>query len=333
MAAVMGVIIPGTVLSLLTGDRDRQDHGDVVATVTQSTQMTVSQETVPTEAVINSNVMLPVLMENGNIHMTELNEYLVGVVLAEMPASFEPEALKAQTVVARTYALKRYLSNPKHPQNAVCTKPECCQGYISQEAYMLEGGKQEDVEKIKNAVNDTGSCVLTYEGALIESTYFSCSGGNTEDALAVWGTDIPYLQATESPGEENAACYTDTVFLTKSELEEALDLQLAGEPEQWIGNITYTEGGGVDEIEIAGNSFIGTEIRRLLGLRSTAFTMEVMVDGISITTRGYGHRVGMSQYGADAMAAAGHGYAEILAHYYTGTVLESYEVFDVHGKA
>ena len=165
-----------------------------------------------------------------------------------------------------------------------------------------------------------GEQVLTYENALIEATYFSCSGGSTEDAVAVWGNAYPYLKAVDSPGEEHAAHYTDTVTFTPLQFQSALGVILSGTPENWFGPVTYTEGGGVDTMQIGKTIYKGTELRQKLSLRSTAFTVSVG-EYITITTEGDGHRVGMSQYGADAMAAAGKDYREILAHYYPGTEL------------
>jgi stage II sporulation protein D len=137
--------------------------------------------------------------------------------------------------------------------------------------------------------------------------------------VAVWGADFPYLRAVESPGEENAAHYTDTVSFTVGELEDRLGVKLQG---NWLGDIRYTQGGGVDTVVMGGKTFTGKTLRTVLGLRSTAFDLEISGDRVTITTRGFGHRVGMSQYGADAMAAAGHSFDEILAHYYPGTTLE-----------
>ncbi len=254
------------------------------------------------------------------VELQALEEYLVGVVLGEMPADFEAEALKAQAVVARTYTLRANTVYSKHGDGSVCMDSGCCQAYLSPADYLSRGGTQENLDKIQSAVAATAGQVLTYEGVLIEATYFSCSGGSTEDAVAVWGTDYPYLQSVSSPGEEYAAHYTDTVSFTPQELENVLGIELTGSPSQWFGSVTYTEGGGVDTMVIGGKAFRGTELRKLLGLRSTAFTVSVG-DNIIITTRGFGHRVGMSQYGADAMAAGGSSYAEILAHYYQGTKL------------
>ena len=138
--------------------------------------------------------------------------------------------------------------------------------------------------------------------------------------MAVWGTDYPYLRATQSLGEEYAAHYTDTEYFSPSEFSDAFG-GLSGAPDTWIGYATYTAGGGVHSIVIGGKEYKGTQIRTMLGLRSTAFTMTVEGERIKVTTKGYGHRVGMSQYGADAMAMNGSTYPEILAYYYQGTEL------------
>jgi len=169
------------------------------------------------------------------------------------------------------------------------------------------------------AVEATSVYVLTYEGELIEATYFSCAGGSTEDAVAVWGTDYPYLRAVDSPGEEGAAHHSDTISYPKEVLEVKLGVELTG---NWLGKTSYTAGGGVDTIDIGGKTFTGKELRSLLGLRSTAFILEEEGELIQFITRGFGHRVGMSQYGADAMAASGSNWKEILNYYYGGTTLE-----------
>ena len=204
----------------------------------------------------------------------------------------------------------------------MCTDFSCCQAYVSPDGY---GGSAEDYEKISQAVTDTAGQVLTFNGKLIEATYFSCSGGVTEDAVAVWGTDYPYLRSVESPGEESATYYTDEVFFTAEEFQNRLGRELSGSPGTWLGYTTYTAGDGVNTMKIAGVDYKGTEVRSILGLRSTVFTMRAENGGITVTTKGYGHRVGMSQYGADAMALRGCDYEEILTHYYQGTTLTVYE--------
>ena len=284
----------------------------------------VIQQTEPTDKPQPTQQRIPVLKNDGTIHDMDLEEYLVGVVLAEMPAEFELEALKAQAVVARTYALKRMTTGNKHPQNAVCTDPACCQAYRETDAF-LQDGNAEQLQKIRLAAQETKGRVLLYNGNLIEATYYSCSGGRTEDAQAVWGAEIPYLQSVESPGEESATHYIDTVQFSAAEFSRLLDRELPGNPATWIGDVSYTEGGGVDRIYIVNQEYQGTQLRRLLDLRSTAFVITAAGDTVTITTKGYGHRVGMSQYGAEAMALTGSNYTQILAHYYPGTQLQYWQ--------
>lgn len=266
--------------------------------------------------------MLPVMMSDGSVEQMALDDYVVCVVLAEMPAEFEEEALKAQAVVARTYALKRYQSGEKHDRRAVCTDSTCCQAYCTRSDFLQRGESKENLQKVIDAVAQTHDLVLTYNGTLIEATYFACSGGRTEDALAVWGEEIPYLQAVDSPGEEKASHYMDTVSFTMEEFAQRMEVDADSLSGNWIGTITYTPGGGVDTINIGGQSYKGTTVRQKLGLRSTAFVMTAVGNTVTVTTKGFGHRVGMSQYGAEAMAVSGSTYEQILSYYYQGTVLQ-----------
>lgn len=307
-AVILGLIMPGFILQIVTFSAHRHIRDPV-------------KPNVPTE-MMESAQYIPVLQEDGTVTQMELETYITGVVLAEMPASFEEEALKAQSVVARTYTLRSLNGKSKHENAAVCTNSACCQAYKRPEDYVLAGGSNENVDKIRGAVLKTTGQVLTYEGELIEATYFSCSGGSTEDAVAVWGAEIPYLQAVASPGEERATYFTDSISISVRQLQEILDIELSNQPSEWFDNVSYTDGGGVESVVIGGKKFAGTELRKLLNLRSTAFTVSTEGDSVTFHTRGFGHRVGMSQYGADAMAAAGSDYREILDHYYQGTVLE-----------
>lgn len=279
-----------------------------------------SESISPAPAAYDAAVTLTVLNRSGNLQQMTLEDYLLGVVLAEMPASFEPEALKAQAVVARTYTCKR-MEGGKHDAAAVCMDPGCCQGFRAPADYLDEGGKQTAVDKVRSAVKSTDGQVLHYDGSLIDATYFSCSGGSTEDAVAVWGQDVPYLRAVDSPGEEDAPRFTDSVSFTPAQFAGKLGLSDQGDPASWFGAVRYTEGGGVDTMVIRGKTFTGPRLRSALGLRSTAFSVSVDGKTITVTTRGFGHRVGMSQYGAQAMARTGSSCAEILAHYYTGAEL------------
>lgn len=275
----------------------------------------------PPAVEVRQTVPVSVRYADGSVASVDLEIYLTGVLLGEMPADFEPEALKAQAVAARTYTAKTIKTAAKHTDGSICTDSACCQAYCSEEVYLASGGTQEALEKIRAAVLDTAGWVLTYDGELIDATYFSCSGGQTEDAAAVWGVDYPYLQAVSSPGEEKSVHYRDSLRFSADQFQQKLGKVLPGEPAQWFAGLTRTPGGGVDKLEIAGETYTGTALRSLLGLPSTAFTVQVEGDTIIFATRGYGHRVGMSQYGADAMAVAGSTYSQILAHYYPGTIL------------
>ena len=301
-------ILAGAVIPLL-----------LAAVLQENSQIVPEQETTAPLAAAESLMLTVRTREGENLDMA-LEEYLVGVVLAEMPADFEPEALKAQAVVARTYTCKR-MEGSKHGKAAVCMDPGCCQGWRSGEDYLAQGGRQSSVDKVHAAVTDTDGLVLRYEGKLIDATYFSCSGGTTEDAVAVWGQDVPYLQSVPSPGEEAAPRFTDSVSFSPTEFAEKLGFSCSGDPGGWFGAVTYTDGGGVETMVIRGKTYTGTQLRSRLGLRSTAFEITAGRKTITVTTRGFGHRVGMSQYGAQAMAESGSTCAEILAHYYTGAAL------------
>ena len=304
LAIVLAWGIPWVVMAAAEVILEKETAAQQPAAETEQTQPPVGQ----TIALWNGESLQEVL----------LNDYLTGVLLCEIPGDFHVEAKKAQAVVARTYALRRLDGNSKHP-GAVCTDSSCCQGYLDPDAYE----DKHAVEEAKMVVEATDGEVLTYDGELIDATYFSCSGGMTEDAVAVWGSDVPYLQSVSSPGEEIAAHYTDTVFFSKAQLETLLGVKLSGQ--KYVGATAYTEGGGVASVTIGGQTFRGTDLRTLLGLRSTAFAMDVTEEGILFTTKGYGHRVGMSQYGAQAMALSGSRYGQILGHYYRGTLLTNWE--------
>ena len=266
---------------------------------------------------------ITVLLDDGTAEQMQLDVYVTGVVLAEMPASFEVEALKAQAVASRTYALRRSEKMVKHEQAGVCTSAACCQAYMGKDTYLSRGGTEEDYNRVLDAVKATSGQVILYEGEMIEATYFSCSGGMTEDAKAVWGAEYPYLIAQPSPGEENSGEYVDTQIINRSAFLEKLNLEDPGAGTAMIGEISYTSGGGIEQILICGQPFSGVELRKSLGLRSTNFFISCVGDNVTITTKGYGHRVGMSQYGADAMAVGGGTYPEILAYYYPGTQIAS----------
>lgn len=312
LSIVVGILLPAAVLSL------------AVALIPEAPVPPESsappKESSPTDAPAPESA-LNVLQPDGRIASMALEDYLTGVLLAEMPADFEPEALKAQAVVSATYALRRAERGSPHDGAAVCCSSACCQAYCSPEEYLSAGGSQAQVDKIRSLVAEASGQVLTYHDALIEATFFSCSGGSTEAAVAVWGSDVPYLQAVPSPGETEAVHDTDTTVFTRQELQDALGVTLSGDASGWFSGETRTEGGGIASISIGGRAFTGKELRSALELRSTAMDILPGEDTVTIVTHGYGHRVGMSQYGAQAMAKAGKTYDAILAYYYPGTTL------------
>lgn len=313
LALILGIIVPSIVLGFVKGPVPGKDQNiDSLETTVETKVLTGGESRT-----------VSVLQEDGSFTEMDLESYLIGVLLCEMPVDFDIEALKAQAVVARTYTLRRCLVVDKHDDNAVCTSPECCQGYIDPATYT-----DEQLQKIEEAVYATTNQVLLYDGALIEATYFSCSGGMTEDAKAVWGEDIPYLQARESPGEEKADHYSDSVRYSVDEFQNRLGISAVGPAESLVQNITYTQGGGVDRMTIGGTDFTGVQLRKMLDLRSTAMIITAIGDTVTITTKGFGHRVGMSQYGAEAMALNGDSYEQILAHYYSGAELTEFNGFD-----
>jgi stage II sporulation protein D len=321
-AVVLGILLPQFAVGIISRRAVREPPAmqeTVPARPSETAPIPDRDHTRPTEP-----FFIPVLTDEGVVEM-DLEEYIRGVVLAEMPAYFEEEALKAQAVAARTYALRHMLVGKKHREGAVCIHSGCCQAYLTDGDYLEKRGDREGWEKIAGAVEVTAGLVLTYNGQPADTTYFACSGGRTEDAAAVWGSEIPYLQAVDSPGEEGASSYEYSVYFEKDRFADLLDRELVGSPEQWIGVVTYTDGGGVGTIIIGGITYTGKELRKSLGLRSTAFTMNPDEGGIAVVTKGYGHRVGMSQQGAEAMAATGSNYLQILAHYYRGTKIDKME--------
>ncbi len=264
----------------------------------------------------NESITVAVQCEDSVVSIS-IEEYVQGVLLAEMPPEFHLEALKAQAVAARTFALYCKNHGSKHKGADICTSASCCQGYLSPEEFILSGGTSDVVAKMQEAVTATKDKVLYYNDSLIEATYFASSGGWTENAEEVWGTFVPYLCSVESTEGDN---------IVETVMEEETFCHKLNVPKTglFIESPTYTRGGGISSVKINGVLFTGSQLRQLLNLRSTVISFSAQSDGVHIITNGHGHRVGMSQYGADAMAEQGSGYREILKHYYTGVAIKNY---------
>ena len=267
------------------------------------------------------------VLDGDTVRELDMRDYLFGVLAAEMPADFEPEALKAQAVAARTYALWCAQSG-RHENADVCTDYRCCQAWKPEDALREAWGAAFDAkaEKLRAAVDGTAGEVLRYAGQPVFAAFHSSSAGFTEDSGAIW-SELPYLVSVESPEDAEvvpgyvseavfpALDFRDTLLYAKPEAD------LAGEPERWLGAVERDGSGRVAWMELGGVRFSGTELRGLFALRSTAFTLSFAEGRFTFTVTGFGHGVGMSQYGAQTLASRGWDYAAILAHYYPGTEL------------
>lgn len=268
---------------------------------------------------------------DGKIEKMDIEDYLVGVVAGEMPASFQLEALKAQAVAARTYTyyIKDHGGCSSHDGADICTKSNCCQAYKSPEAMRKDWGSHldENLNKVKDAVYSTRGQEIYYDGEEIQAFYHACSGGWTEDCANVYVEDLPYLVSVESDGEEGYSHFYGELSVTPDEFVSAMKKyspsikidknNLASS----IGDIKRFSSGRVESIRIGNEHFTGREIRSIFSLNSADFSVNVS-DKIVFDTKGFGHGVGMSQDGADAMAKKGASYIDILTHYYTGVTIK-----------
>ena len=276
---------------------------------------TNNSNTIIKEEVVDNNIYVNLKRRNGNVEKVELEEYVTGVVSAEMPALFASNALKAQAIIARTYALKA-ISNGK-----TLTDTESTQSYKDVNALKSLWGSNFNTyyNKIKTCVNETKGMYLTYNGTYIEAVYHSTSNGRTENSSNVWGNYYPYLISVDSPYDTINPSFISEKEISYSELSNKLGMDINHDTEFLI--IDYTEGNRVKNISVNNKMYSGVEFRNLLGLRSADFSIEKLDNGIKVTTKGYGHGVGLSQYGANGMAKNGTSYVDILKHFYRGVTI------------
>ncbi|MCD8116856.1 MAG: stage II sporulation protein D [Oscillospiraceae bacterium] len=277
----------------------------------------------PSEAgAVDSQTVLTVLTDDGPVTLT-MEEYLPHAVAGEMPVSFGEEALKAQAVAARTYAL----ACARHQGADVCTDSACCLAYLDEQALRDAWGQDYDScwQTVTAAVAATDGEYLTYQGEAIQAAFHASSAGSTESSEEVWSA-LPYLVSVISPeSSADVPGLITTAAFSPEALAEALGLEDTGDdPSQWIGETSLDSAGRVAAIVIGGRELTGTYVRTCLGLRSTDFSLSWDGEQFVFTVAGSGHGVGMSQYGAKVYAAQGWTYQEILAHYYPGTVLAVY---------
>ena len=267
--------------------------------------------------------------ESGQTFTLSMRDYLIGAVASEMPVSWPDEALKAQAVACHSYIL--YCRDHRADESApwLTVDPARRRGCLTDPVLRSYWGTayQANYARLSALVDQVAGAVLYYDGAPAGASYFAISNGQTEASENVWGSPLPYLRAVDSSTDLTAQDYEVTVTLSAEQvsaaLADALGISTAGiDPSAWFGTPSYTPSGYVDSLPVCGQTVSGTALRSALGLRSACFAIRQEGGAFAITTRGYGHGVGLSQWGAKALAEQGRSWIEILAHYFPGTTLE-----------
>ena len=284
-----------------------------------------------TAAVHHDRDVTLTIQDGDTTEQMTLERYLTGVVRGEMPASFEMEALRAQAAAERSYVYYQLAAGRKdaHPDADFCTDHTCCSAYLSETAAREKWGGDFAPwnTRVEQAVSDTDGQVVLYRGRPILAVFHSSSAGRTAAAGDVWSGDLPYLVSVDSPeGEETVPNYYSTVTFTAAEAKEKLlaaypELKLSGTPDRWFGAAAENGSGRVETVSVGGTDIEGTELRRIFGLRSACFTVAADSESVTFRVTGYGHGVGMSQYGANQLAREGKTWQEILEWYYTGATV------------
>ena len=284
-----------------------------------------------TAAVHHDRDVTLTIQDGDTTEQMTLERYLTGVVRGEMPASFEMEALRAQAAAERSYVYYQLAAGRKdaHPDADFCTDHTCCSAYLSETAAREKWGGDFAPwnTRVEQAVSDTDGQVVLYNGRPILAVFHSSSAGRTAAAGDVWSGDLPYLVSVDSPeGEETVPNYYSTVTFTAAEAKEKLlaaypELKLSGTPDRWFGAAAENGSGRVETVSVGGTDIEGTELRRIFGLRSACFTVAADSESVTFRVTGYGHGVGMSQYGANQLAREGKTWLEILEWYYTGATV------------
>ncbi len=284
-----------------------------------------------TAAVHHDRDVTLTIQDGDTTEQMTLERYLTGVVRGEMPASFEMEALRAQAAAERSYVYYQLAAGRKdaHPDADFCTDHTCCSAYLSETAAREKWGGDFAPwnTRVEQAVSDTDGQVVLYNGRPILAVFHSSSAGRTAAAGDVWSGDLPYLVSVDSPeGEETVPNYYSAVTFTAAEAKEKLlaahpELKLSGTPDRWFGAAAENGSGRVETVSVGGTDIEGTELRRIFGLRSACFTVAADSESVTFRVTGYGHGVGMSQYGANQLAREGKTWQEILEWYYTGATV------------
>ena len=263
-------------------------------------------------------------MSSGEIEEIPFEEYIVGVLAGEMPIYFEKEAFKAQAVAARSYALKRIEYNNKKEYDVVDSVMN--QVYLDND-YLKNAWKDDyvnNINKLREVVNETSGEYLVYDGKVIDAMFFSTSNGYTEDVEMVFNVDLPYLQSVKSAWDEDvSSSFRSVKTISLDSFYDNLELDYSNYLDFKVLKRSSTN--RIISLQINGKEFSGRDLYNKLGLKSTDFTLKQVGDNVVINTIGYGHGVGMSQYGALGMAKEGYTYKEILSYYYYGTEIKKME--------
>lgn len=282
------------------------------------------EKTPETDYIPDTDLSIEVYMcDIDKVVTMNLEDYILGVVAGEMPASFHIEALKAQALAARTYTMLRMRQFggsgcSKHPGAEICTDSTHCQAYRNPAAV------KKDLDKLEKAVYETAGEVIVYDNKLIDAVFHSTSGGKTENSEEIWSSKVPYLRSVISQYEEHSPKYVaqqevsiDNFIQCIKKLDSGVNINKKNIKNE-IKVLERSEGGRITKLEIGDKTFNGTEVRNILGLNSSNFNYAVGTSTILFTVVGNGHGIGMSQYGADGMAKNGTGYRDIVLHYYQG---------------
>lgn len=319
------LIIPAVVVLPFSGEKAGGRLGEALAKPKPGS----GQATEPTA---DSAVEVAVFRSaKSSTETMAMEDYLIGVVAAEMPAEFNPEALKAQALTARTYILNRMITKntmgvPKSAldEGALVTDTQNHQVYMSDDEQRKKWGADYEWKKKKiiEAVRTTSGQILTYDGKPIDAMFFSTSNGFTENSEDYWSGNIPYLRSVSSPWDKESPKFNSQKVMSVKSFESALGVKVGSSGT--IGKIVArTEGKRVAKVDFNGKKLTGKQIREKLDLRSSDFSWERKGSNIVITTRGFGHGVGMSQYGANGMAEEGKNYKDIVQYYYKGVQVTS----------
>lgn len=286
-----------------------------------------TKNTIQLEEITPTKTFKILRSETNKVEEISYEDYIFGVVAAEMPALYETEALKAQAVAAHTFALYRKATNSDKDYD-ITDNFKIDQAFITIDSAQNKWGENADeyTKKIRSAIKETKNLALTYNGEIILAVYHAISSGTTESCKNVWGSDRPYLISVSSIGDKLSNNYISTKEMSLQEIQKLFaDLKLTNNPEDYFKNITKTEAGTVKSLTLCNNQISGYTLRKKLDLRSSCFDVSFKNNLFTFTVYGYGHGVGMSQNGANYMAQQGSDFKEILSHYYSGCKIEEIE--------